>query len=164
MTDTQSNVRIVLGPVARTLIQGAEENRQQALDEAISNLIDQRDEAREGLRTAPASGSDDLASILSSLEAQRAAFKGLQEIVLSEMLATRMFIQSFMSDTDVGVGMLREMTDLMLETLQKRTSHLKELDFVHLREKEREFAILLQDQMGREPEELLTREGEDLER
>lgn len=164
MTDTQSNLRVRLGPVARTLIQGAEANRQQALDEAIADLIEQRDEALEDLHAAPTSGSEELASILSSLEAQRAAFKGLQEIVLSEMLATRMFIQSFMSDADVGVGMLREMTDLMLETLQKRTSHLKELDFVHLREKEREFAILLQDQMGREPEELLTREGGDLER
>ncbi|MDV4146458.1 hypothetical protein [Shimia sp. FJ5] len=163
MTDTQSTLRVRLGPVARTLIQGAEANRQQALDDAIADLIDQRDEAREEIRAAPASGSDDLATVLTSLEAQRAAFKGLQEIVLSEMLATRMFIQSFMSDADVGVGMLREMTDLMLETLQKRTSHLKELDFDHLREKEREFAMLLQDQMGREPEELLSREGGDLE-
>ncbi len=163
MTDTRSNLRVRLGPVARTLIEDAGENRQRALDEAIADLIEQRDKALEDLRAAPASGSEELATVLTSIDAQRAAFKGLQEIVLSEMLATRMFIQSFMSGTDVGVGMLREMTDLMLETLQKRTSHLKELDFDHLREKEREFAMLLQDQMGREPEELLSREGGDLE-
>ena len=42
MSETPQNVRIVLGPVARQLIDGAGENRPKALDDAITTLLEGR--------------------------------------------------------------------------------------------------------------------------
>lgn len=93
MSETPQNVRIVLGPVARQLIDGAGENRPKALDDAITALLEGQ---KSGKAEAPEQAPLDtrLASLEAAMERQTEALRNLSYTASLELKMTRILIAS----------------------------------------------------------------------
>ncbi|WP_299775765.1 hypothetical protein [uncultured Tateyamaria sp.] len=99
MSDTPKKVRVVLGPIARKLLEGAEGNKGKALDEAIMGLI-------EGPASGHPSGPDtqtlcsDIQTLTETVRAQGDLLRLLEKAVILEQRMTRIYIASTLSETD----------------------------------------------------------------
>ena len=90
-----SKPRIVLGPVARQLVGDEKEGAQKALDEAITALMEERDQ-----RPDATSPEGRLALLEAAVKEQSEALRQLSYVAALEMKMTRVLIASLMSKTD----------------------------------------------------------------
>ena len=142
MSDTQNtNIRILLGPVARALIAGIEENRPTALDEAITKLIEERDDALAAKAQPPEQASEagsaqDVAKALTDLTR---AIQEQKEITLAEMKMTRLLVAVMMKQGEGDNVALRELTGKVVQKITDQSTTLDANTRDWLRDLERKY-------------------------
>lgn len=148
MNDAQQKVRVVLGPVAKQLVQGSEGNRAEALDQAIQDLI-QKSEASS--KTDPEIGnlSAELTSLKAVIENQSAVLKTLQEVVILEQRMTRIFVASILSDDSEEQHQIMEMAAAAVEGLIDASGLISEREREALKSREHEADAAMQRELDR---------------
>ncbi|WP_323777867.1 hypothetical protein [Leisingera sp.] len=135
MSEASQNVRIVLGPVARLLIDGQDGNRPKALDDAITGLLEQLENAQ-----ANAGGNAPLAARLAALEAavahQTEALQSLTHAATLEMKMTRVLIASLMSESNEEHQTILALANSSVEEFQAKSRLLGDAELERLRENE----------------------------
>ena len=157
MSEASQNVRIVLGPVARQLIGGQDGNRPKALDDAITGLLEQLENAQ-----ANAGGNAPSAARLASLEAavarQTEALQSLTHAATLEMKMTRVLIASLMSESNEEHQTILALANSAVEETHAKSRLLGDAELERLRESEAsvQAAILREMERGGQEQELET--------
>ena len=138
MSETQQNVRVRLGPIASALIEGASENRQEALDHAIQELQEAA-ASREAEAGMPSDAEVTLGSLAAQIRQQTAIMSALRLHVLKEMQMLRVLVASLMSETDTGQQELLAFATEAIGALRKETGLTKELERAELSSQEEAF-------------------------
>lgn len=135
MSETPQNVRIVLGPVARQLIDGAGENRPKALDDAITALLEGQ---KSGQAEAPEQAPLDtrLASLEAAMARQTEALRNLSYTASLELKMTRILIASLMSEGNEDQRTLLALASQATDEVQSKLQLLGDSEIEKLRENE----------------------------
>lgn len=149
MSETQQNLRVRLGPVASALIEGTAENRQEALDRAITDL-QERAVRNADEREGQVLGTGSLQGLESRVEAQGERLSALRFSVMKEMQMIRLLIASLMSKSDTSQQELLAFATEAVETLRRDSSLVLEKEHANLASQEAAFqdAIRLDMQQG----------------
>lgn len=149
MSEQQNNnVRVVLGPVARALIDGARENRQQALDDAITQLMEGRDAtSTPNFEPVETKGKD--AGTITGLESLKRMLSEHQDIMLAEMKMTRLMVNWLMKRSDQDNEALREMTGQVVRRIVDDAMSISKDTKAWLMEIERKYEEMERQEMDR---------------
>lgn len=135
MRKIQTNVRVVLGPVARDLIGDHEENRPKALDDAITALLEKLDAAQAGC-----SGDDTcsarLTSLTTAVQNQTTRLQALARLVTLETKLTRILIASLMSKSDQDQQSLLSFAHASVDDIHKSHPIVSETEMETIRRTE----------------------------
>ncbi|EEW60974.1 hypothetical protein [Silicibacter sp. TrichCH4B] len=126
-----SKPRIVLGPVARQLVGDEKEGAQKALDEAITALMEERDQ-----RPDPTSPEGRLALLEAAVKEQSDALQQLSYVAALEMKMTRVLIASLMSKTDEDQQSLISLANSAVQEMHEKARLIADSDIAKLRENE----------------------------
>ncbi|MFY0312527.1 hypothetical protein ACFMBG_21835 [Leisingera sp. D0M16] len=157
MREASQKVRIVLGPVARQLIDGQDGNRPKALDDAITGLLEQLENTQ-----ANAGGNAPLAARLASLETavarQTEALQSLTHAATLEMKMIRVLIASLMSESNEEHQTILALANSAVEEAHAKSRMLGDAELERLREIEAsvQTAILREMERGGQEHELET--------
>ena len=135
MSKHQTNVRVVLGPVARDLIGDHEENRPKALDDAITSLLEKLDAAQAGC-TGDDACSAHLKSLTTAIQNQSTRLQSLARLVTLEMKLTRVLIASLMSNSDKDQQTLLSFARASVEDIHKSHPIVSETEMETIRRTE----------------------------
>ena len=140
MTTENKSTRVRLGPVATALIDGQEENRQQALDDAIQAL-QQRAALAERRGEDPALTAFTLTALEAAADRSIEAMNRLATTTAKELKLTRILIASLMTSKSEEQQQLIEMTEQIIQDLHKSgtlldVSELEKLNELDARYKE----------------------------
>ncbi|MEM8970893.1 MAG: hypothetical protein AAGD43_02360, partial [Pseudomonadota bacterium] len=135
MNDAQQKIRVVLGPVARTLVEGTEVNRAEALDEAIEELIKKAQSSSDPNREI-GSLNEELARLQTVIANQSAVIKTLQDVVILEQRMTRIFVASILSDDSEEQHQIMEMAAGAVEGLIDQSGLISEQERETLKSRE----------------------------
>ncbi|QEP30416.1 hypothetical protein [Pukyongiella litopenaei] len=164
MTQTPQEIRILLGPVARGLIEGVDRNRPSALDVAITTLKNQvRDLSEQASPVAPDQPTSD-ERILSVLKTQSRAIREMSELAVAEMKMTRLLISALLKDSDNDDPRLRELSETVIDQIYENSSILSADDRDGLLQKEEAFLTATRLELERGPDACKTNEGREIER
>lgn len=153
---TQSNLRIRLGPVASSLIDGQSENPRQDLDDAIQALLNRPSEST-GVEAQLATMSDVLA-------AQAASLKALRDVVIFEQRMTRVYLSSILSDSDEEQHELLAMAEETVEEVIARSGLFNEAERAEMLSKEEAAQTAIRRELDRGTEEVEPKKEPELER
>lgn len=120
MTTENKSARVRLGPIATALIEGQEDNRQQALDDAIQSL-QERAESSNRVDGTPALPTAVLTSLAAAVERNSQALTDLAAITATELKLTRVLIASLMTTASEEQQQLIEMTDKVIKDLHSNS-------------------------------------------
>ncbi|MCG7625931.1 hypothetical protein [Epibacterium sp. Ofav1-8] len=126
-----SKPRVVLGPVARQLVGDAKEGVPKVLDDAITTLMEERDQ-----RPDAASPEGRLASLEATLKEQSEALRQLSYVSALEMKMTRVLIASLMSKTDEDQQSLISLANSAVQEVHEKARLIADSDMEKLRENE----------------------------
>ncbi len=126
-----SKPRIVLGPVARQLVGDEKEGAQKALDEAITALMEERDQ-----RPDATSPEGRLALLEAAVKEQSEALRQLSYVAALEMKMTRVLIASLMSKTDEDQQSLISLANSAVQEVHEKARLIADSDMEKLRENE----------------------------
>ncbi len=126
-----SKPRIVLGPVARQLVGDEKEGAQKALDEAITALMEERDQ-----RPDATSPEGRLALLEAAVKEQSEALRQLSYVAALEMKMTRVLIASLMSKTDEDQQSLISLANSAVQEMHEKARLIADSDIAKLRENE----------------------------
>jgi len=126
-----SKPRIVLGPVARQLVGDEKEGAQKALDEAITALMEERDQ-----RPDATSPEGRLALLEAAVNEQSEALRQLSYVAALEMKMTRVLIASLMSKTDEDQQSLISLANSAVQEVHEKARLIADSDMEKLRENE----------------------------
>lgn len=163
MSDTQPNLRLRLGPVARDLIDGQTENRQQALDDAITRLLWNQKGSEDRGQTQP-DVIKEIEIISDAVDDQTRAFTELKEIIVPELKMTRLMMQMLLKESENDNEHLRELTDLVMTKIYERTTILSDDDISKLQDMEERMHDALRVEMERAAFEERSMGDEELDR
>lgn len=162
MSDTTQNIRVVLGPVARSLIPDGADNRQDALDAAITDLMqsgaDHHDSAWSdtGSTLSPSSDGPSLhqAIVLMQDDVQRMgrALVEMKEIALAEMRMTRLLVGTLVDQSNEEHHALLRFAGEMIQKMYENSELLTKEDLQELERKEELFQRLNRIEMDRAAE------------
>lgn len=151
-----SKPRIVLGPVARQLVGDEKEGAQKALDEAITALMEERDQ-----RPDPTSPEGRLALLEAAVKEQSDALRQLSYVAALEMKMTRVLIASLMSKTDEDQQSLISLANSAVQEMHEKARLIADSDIAKLRENEISALTAIQRELERAgPEEQEKSEAE----
>lgn len=153
---TQSNLRIRLGPVASSLIDGQSENPRQDLDDAIQALLNRP--------TEDAGVEAQLATISDVLAAQAASLKALRDVVIFEQRMTRVYLSSILSDSDEDQHELLAMAEETVEEVISRSGLFNEAERAEMLSKEEAAQTAIRRELDRGTEEVEPKKEPELER
>lgn len=153
---TQSNLRIRLGPVASSLIDGQSENPRQDLDDAIQALLNRPSEGT-GVEAQ-------LATISDVLAAQAASLKALRDVVIFEQRMTRVYLSSILSDSDEEQHELLAMAEETVEEVIARSGLFNETERAEMLSKEEAAQTAIRRELDRGTEEVEPKKEPELER
>lgn len=126
-----SKPRIVLGPVARQLVGDEKEGAQKALDEAITALMEERDQ-----RPDATSPEGRLALLEAAVKEQSEALRQLSYVAALEMKMTRVLIASLMSKTDEDQQSLISLANSAVQEVHEKARLIADSDMEKLHENE----------------------------
>ncbi|MCZ4270385.1 hypothetical protein HGG73_16940 [Rhodobacteraceae bacterium R_SAG3] len=126
-----SKPRIVLGPVARQLVGDEKEGAQKALDEAITALMEERDQ-----RPDATSPEGRLSLLEAAVKEQSEALRQLSYVAALEMKMTRVLIASLMSKTDEDQQSLISLANSAVQEVHERARLIADSDMEKLHENE----------------------------
>ncbi|NKX39069.1 hypothetical protein HGF13_05755 [Rhodobacteraceae bacterium R_SAG5] len=126
-----SKPRIVLGPVARQLVGDEKEGAQKALDEAITALMEERDQ-----RPDANSPEGRLALLEAAVKEQSEALRQLSYVAALEMKMTRVLIASLMSKTDEDQQSLISLANSAVQEVHEKARLIADSDMEKLHENE----------------------------
>ena len=114
--------RLVLGPVARQLIGSETKELPKVLDDAITTLMEERDQ-----RPDATSPEGRLASLEAAVKAQSEALQQLSYVATLEMKMTRVLIGSLMSKTDEDQQALITLANSAVQELHEKVKTQEQL-------------------------------------
>ena len=126
-----SKPRIVLGPVARQLVGDEKEGAQKALDEAITALMEERDQ-----RPDATSPEGRLALLEAAVKEQSEALRQLSYVAALEMKMPRVLIASLMSKTDEDQQSLISLANSAVQEVHEKARLIADSDMEKLHENE----------------------------
>lgn len=163
MSEAKISNRIVLGPVARKLIEGHAENRPQALDDAILALQDAPQAAPETSHEEPHLEGR-IQSLETLIERQSEAIKQLSYATTLQHKMTRILIASLMSETNEEQQTLVGMAEQAAGEAQAKTDLLGESEIEMLQREEASVNAAIQREFERTGIEAEPALDEELER
>lgn len=163
MSDTQQPVRVVLGPIARNLIEGAGNNRGKALDDAIQTLMEdaQRTPSQPADHPALAERIDALADTIRS---QGEILSALRKTLILEQRMTRLYFATMTSNQTEEQRELVEMAQEAIDDLIDSHNLLDEQEKERLRNREEVAEAAMWRDLERGFEELEPENEPELER
>lgn len=148
MSDTNQPIRVVLGPLARALVQGSGSNRGQALDDAIKDLTERAQ--------SPGEGSDVLADLEGRIDAltavterQANTIDELRKLVVLELQMTRVMVGSLMATTNQEQQHLRIIADTAVAKFHDTSQLLDASERERLQSKEEQFLTMTRQELER---------------
>jgi len=151
--------RLVLGPVARQLIGSETKELPKVLDDAITTLMEERDQ-----RPDATSPEGRLASLEAAVKAQSEALQQLSYVATLEMKMTRVLIASLMSKTDEDQQALITLANSAVQELHEKARVISDSDMEKLRENDVSVQTAIQRDMERGALEQEQETEEELER
>lgn len=162
MSDTTKNPRIVLGPVARKLIEGKGDKQQQALDDAILALQETPENAGQPVPDTTALEKQ-IGSLEAHIERQAEAIRQLSYATTLQHKMTRILIASVMSTTNEEQQTLLALADQTAEDAHAKTELIGESEIEMLEREEAAMTTAINrefERVGIEPEAALEEELE----
>lgn len=163
MSDTQTNIRVVLGPVARQLIEGKGQNRQQALEDAIEALHERAAQA-ERPSESPAPTALTLRTLEGAAERSIEAMTRLAATTAKELKLTRILIASLMTNKSDEQQQLIDMTEQAIQDLHKSGELLGVSELEKLNELDARYREITSQELQRGTELSREVQEEELER
>ncbi|WP_114963821.1 hypothetical protein [Tritonibacter mobilis] len=151
--------RLVLGPVARQLIGSETKELPKVLDDAITTLMEERDQ-----RPDATSPEGRLASLEAAVKAQSEALQQLSYVATLEMKMTRVLIASLMSKTDEDQQALITLANSAVQELHEKARVISDSDMEKLRENDASVQTAIQRDIERGALEQEQETEEELER
>ncbi|MFP3384980.1 hypothetical protein [Tritonibacter sp. SIMBA_163] len=151
--------RLVLGPVARQLIGSETKELPKVLDDAITTLMEERDQ-----RPDATSPEGRLASLEAAVKAQSEALQQLSYVATLEMKMTRVLIASLMSKTDEDQQALITLANSAVQELHEKARVISDSNMEKLRANDVSVQTAIQRDMERGALEQEQETEEELER
>ncbi len=148
MSDTNQAMRVRLGPIATSLIEGAGTNRGQALDDAIKSLTERAQSPGDGPSNLTEM-TDRLDALTAVTERQADTIDELRKLMALELQMTRVMVGSLMATTNQEQQNLRMIADTAVAKFHDTSQLLDASERDRLQSKEDQFLTMTRQEMER---------------
>lgn len=162
MSDSNQNIRVVLGPVARSLIPSGTDSRQDALDAAITKLMQsgsvrpENHPADVGSSRIATPGDGEMRDAMLGLQDEvrrmSRAMTEMKEIALAEMRMTRLLVGTLVDQSNEDHVALLRFAGEMIQKMYANSELLTKEDRQDLERKEDLFLRMNRMELERSPE------------